>query len=225
MDILSMWGLLKRHALAATVVAVLTVATVIGVAVLVPRSWQTSASYLLVYPTQSSANSPQSVEAPGNPFLAYGGSSPTVAQALAARVSGDSVRTVIDAQDPGEDYTVATSDALNASGQILYVTVTGRSQKSASRTLSAVASALTDQLRAMQVVLGARPDSLITISPAGVAGEPRQQLTGLVRSVVGVVAAGLVALFAVLAVAEARRGKKREAARGASGAHADKTSV
>jgi hypothetical protein len=136
-----------------------------------------------------------------NPYLRLPNPS-VVADVLAQRVGGESVRRDLVAAGADEDYEIAPTNALG-SGLVIEITGTGASAAQCRRTLELVSERMKNDLRDMQKVNGADDRFLIQALPITPPTEPQRKVTSTVRSLVAVTAAGLVLLFAFVSVAEA----------------------
>ncbi|MGY1699107.1 hypothetical protein [Geodermatophilus sp. SYSU D00766] len=207
MDLLAIMASLWRHRLLTAVMVTLTVAGALSVLTLAPREYNAHASYVLVNPLPQPTQS-EVVEDPSlaeinwdNPYLRFA-SEGTVGQVLAGRMNGNGVRQAMVGAGADGDYSVAQSPT---SLQILDVVGTGTSAQEAEHTLELVSQRMQDELHAMQKVNGADDRTLITILPVAAPTAAHVVISGTIRTLVGVIAAGVLVLFAGISLAEARR--------------------
>jgi hypothetical protein len=211
-DLLALAASLRRHRIVTLVMLVLTLVGAIGVLKVMPRDFNAYASYVLVNPVPP----PTDRDVASNPSLAQGNSNNpylrfasegTVGQVLVARLSGDAVRQALvgEGADPG--YTVSQSPN---SLQIMDLVGTGRSAQEAEKTLELMSDRVQAELHAMQQVYGADDSTLITVLPVAPPTDAHLIVSGTVRTLVGVVAAGVLVLFAAISLAEARRRIREE---------------
>ena len=228
MDLFAILESLRRHWVMTVAVAMTTAVTAGGVLFLMPRNYEAMASYVLVNPAPGPSESQLAADPAladinrNNPYMRFS-SQATVSQVLAVRVSGDSVRQSLIASGADGDYSIAPSVDFGGSGYIIDIVGTGSSPEEAVRTLEAVAQRMQDELRAMQKIFDADDSALITALPIAQPTGARLMLSGTVRSLVGIVSAGVIFLFAAISIAEARvsmRSRFDEDERGIVGRHA-----
>jgi hypothetical protein len=186
--------------------AVVIVALVLVTLRVVPLTYDVKSSILLLPPATSVA------ETGGNPFLNLGGLD-VVAGVLAESLSdSESVATIV---PEGTDAEYTVQKHLSVSGSVLQVAVMDASPEKAFATLHAVEALAAARLSQLQQATGASAESevqLMVITQNTIA-EPN--LSALLRSLILVVAAGLVLtlLFAVSVDALARRKQELAAQR------------
>ncbi|MGY1631537.1 hypothetical protein ACI784_07510 [Geodermatophilus sp. SYSU D01186] len=233
MDLLTIARILRRHwALSLSVIA-LTVLGGIALVVLTPRQYESTASFVLAYPP-APPTAEQIAEDPAlgqinynNPYLRFTNDS-TVGQVLANRVGSIPVRQELVDAGADDQYAIGPSTAFGSSGLVIGVTATGTSPAQADRTMDLVTQRMQQELAEMQTIYGADEQALITALPVAEPSAPAAVLSGLVRSLVGVVAVGVIVLFAALSLAERRESSavhptRRRGARGRAQADADTT--
>jgi hypothetical protein len=213
-DLFAILQSLRRHWLVATAVGLLTVLAAGAILVLMPRQYEAKASYILVNPPPAPteaeiAADPASAEINrNNPYLRFANQA-TMGEVLASRVSGETVRRSLIEQGADLQYRVAPSTDFGGSGLLLDLIGTGTDPAQADATLALVTQRLEDELYAMQKVYGADDSVLITALPVAEPTGATLVVSGLARSLVGVGAAGVIALFSAISIAEARRSGRR----------------
>ncbi|MGY1649743.1 Wzz/FepE/Etk N-terminal domain-containing protein [Geodermatophilus sp. SYSU D01119] len=207
MDLLAIVSSLRRHWIITLVVALLTLVGALAVVSLTPRVYNSNASFVLVnpepQPTDAELLADPSLAGVNwdNPYLRFA-SEGTVGQVLAARLSSASVREALAGEGADPDYEV-TQSAVSA--QIIDVVGTGETPEAADATLAVVNQRMADELAAMQRVFGADDRTLITLLPVATPTRAHLIVSGTIRTLVGVGAAGALLLFAAISLAEARR--------------------
>jgi capsular polysaccharide biosynthesis protein len=207
MDIFAILRSLRRHWVITLVVAALTVGGSLSLLLVMPRNYESSASYVLVNPdsgpTQDEiAADPSLAVNRNNPYLRFSNPS-TVGQVLSGRVSAANVREELTAKGAGEDYRIAPSPEFGGSGQVLDLVGTGTSPQQAEETLRLVADRMVTELTDMQAVYGADPSTFINVLPVAAPTKAKLVLSGTVRAMVGFAVAGVLLLFSAISVAEA----------------------
>ncbi|PWW21375.1 capsular polysaccharide biosynthesis protein [Geodermatophilus normandii] len=212
MDLLAIVSSLRRHWVITVVMTLLTVVGALGVVALTPRVYNSNASFVLVNPEPQPSGAELLVDPSlagvnwDNPYLRFANEG-TVGQVLAARMSSDSVRGALSGQGADPDYEVSQSAV---SSQIIDVVGTGSTAEAADATLALVNQRMEDELAAMQKVYGADDRTLITLLPVATPTSAHLMVSGTIRTLVGVGAAGALLLFAAISLAEARRHAREE---------------
>ncbi|MGY1727508.1 hypothetical protein ACI79J_11105 [Geodermatophilus sp. SYSU D01062] len=225
MDLFAILRSIRSHWLTTTLVVVLTGVAGAWVLLVMPRDYEANASYVLVNPAPPPTDAqierdPSLAEVNrNNPYLRFANEG-TVGQVLSARMSGGTVRDALVAQGADADYTIGPSPT---SAQIVDIVGTGTSAAEAERTLALVSERMEAELVALQQVYGADEAALITPLPVAEPGPGHVVVSGTIRSLVGVVGAGVIVLFAAISIAEGRaalrREGPRESRRGKAGRH------
>lgn len=214
MDLLAIFTTLRRHKLIVFVVLLLIAAGEAYVAFGIPPQYESKAQYVLINPPPP----PTQTEIEREPRLAKVNTrnpllrlpNPmVVVDVIAQRVSGDDIRRSLRDRGADANYQVAATNAM-ASGSVIDITGTGQSAEQATRTLELVAERMKTELRAMQKVEGADDAYLIQAVQINPPTDPIRRVTGTLRSMIGIAAAGIVLLFALLSIAEAM-GPRRSA--------------
>ncbi|SFN98985.1 Capsular polysaccharide biosynthesis protein [Geodermatophilus obscurus] len=217
MDLFAILSSLRRHLIVTVLVLGATLVGAVALLAFMPRDYRATASYVLVNPLPP----PTDEEIAANPSLAQGNrdnpylrftSEATVGQVLAGRVNSGTVREALAAQGANPAYELAPSPS---SAQIIDVAGTGTSAAEAEATLRLVSERMVQELYDAQTVNGADDAALIEALPVAEPTPASVVLSGTVRSLVGVVGAGVVVLFVTISLAEARDARRRELEAGA----------
>lgn len=217
MDLFAILSSLRRHRIVTVFVLGATLVGAVALLAFMPRDYRATASYVLVNPLPP----PTDEAIAANPSLAQGNrdnpylrftSEATVGQVLAGRVNSGAVREALAAQGANPAYELAPSPS---SAQIIDVAGTGTSAAEAETTLRLVSERMVQELYDAQTVNGADDAALINALPVAEPTPASVVLSGTVRSLVGVVGAGVVVLFVTISLAEARDVRRRELEAGA----------
>jgi capsular polysaccharide biosynthesis protein len=207
MDLLALFTTLRRHKLIVALAMLLSVGGDAYIAFGIPPQYESKAQYVLINPPSPPTDA-QIQREPGlakvntnNPFLRLPSPS-VVVDVVAQRVSGDTVRRALLAQGADKNYLVASTNAIGA-GMVIDITGTGTSAEQSRRTLELVSARMRTELHDMQKVDGADDHYLIQAIPINPPTDPIRKITSTIRSIIGVSAAGLVLLFALISIAEA----------------------
>ncbi|WP_144120325.1 Wzz/FepE/Etk N-terminal domain-containing protein [Catellatospora sichuanensis] len=212
MDLLTLFATLRRHRWATLVVMLVVIVGEVFVVFMVPTRYETSAVYVLVQPppapteAQILANPALGKLNSDNPLLRVDPYS--LVEVVSQRMSSDLIGKALVAQGADEDYKVEPSNQIGG-GSILLITGTGTSAEASVKTLDLVTSRMLSEFNAMQLVNQADARFLIQAQLVS-KSETEQKLTGTLRSVIVVFVAGLVLLFAVISIAEARKSKPKQ---------------
>ncbi|MGY1694440.1 hypothetical protein ACI780_05935 [Geodermatophilus sp. SYSU D00814] len=212
MDLFAILRSIRRHWVITGLVVVLTAAACAWLVLVMPRDYEANASYVLVNPapppTDAQIERDPSLAGVNrnNPYLRFANEG-TVGQVLSARMSGGTVRDALVGQGADAGYTIGPSPT---SGQIVDIVGTGTSAAEAERTLALVSERMEAELAALQQVYGADPSALITPLPVAEPTGGHVVVSGTIRSLVGVVGAGVILLFAAISIAEGREALRRE---------------
>ncbi len=214
MDLFAIFGALRRHWSLTAIVVLLTVGVMAVLLFVMPRSYEAKASFILVNPPPAPTDAQIAVDPSladinrNNPYLRFANQA-TMGEVLSSRVSGSTVRSSLVQQGADGDYTIAPSSDFGGSGLLLDLTGTGQSPQEAEATLALVTDRMEDELYAIQKVYGADDTLLITALPVAEPTGAVLVVSGLARSLVGAMAAGLVLLFTAISIAEARAPVRR----------------
>jgi len=217
MDLLNIFSTLRRHKIILLVILLLTAVGCAYVVLGIPPQYQTQAQYVLVEPP--AAPSEADIQAnpelgklnSNNPYLRMPNPS-IVVDVLAQRVSSDTIRQALIDAGADRDYEIASTNAIG-SGLVIQITGTGTSADAATRTLQLVTDRMEVELKAMQKVNGADDRFLFQALPVSPATPPLRKVTGTLRSLIAVAAAGVVFLFGAVSIAEAIPGRRKRRVR------------
>lgn len=207
MDLLALFSSLRRHKVIVLIVLLLTVGGDLFIVLGIPPQYESQAQYVLISPpplptdTQIERNPNLGRLNTNNPYLRLPNPSVVVA-VLAQRVAGDSVRAQLKAQGADKNYDISATNAIG-SGVVIMITGTGQSAAQTSKTLDMVATRMKSELHDMQTVNGADDRYLYQALPINPPTDPMRKVTGPLRSLIAVTAAGVVLLFALISIAEA----------------------
>jgi capsular polysaccharide biosynthesis protein len=213
MDLLNLFSTLRRHKIIVSVTLALIVAGCAYVVLGIPPQYQSQVQYVLIEPPplptddQLKADPSLTKLNTNNPYLRLPNPS-IVVDVLAQRVSADGVRNELIGQGADKDYTIASTDEIG-SGLVIQVVGTGRSSSGSTRTLNLVVTRMKAELHDMQTVDGASDRYLFQPLPVSPPTPPTRKVTGTMRSLIAVGAAGIVLLFAAISLAEAVAPRRR----------------
>jgi capsular polysaccharide biosynthesis protein len=212
MDLLSLFSVLWRHKWTVLVVSLLVIAGDIYIAVGIPPQYESQAQYVVINPPPVPTDAEiQRNPALGrlntdNPYLRMPNPS-VVVDVLAQRMSGDLVRRDLVAKGADRGYQVTATNAIG-SGLVILIIGTGHSPAESYQTVDVVSKRMQTELRNMQKINGADDRFLIQALPISPPTPPSQKVTGTIRSMIAVLAAGVVFLFALISVFEAIPGRR-----------------
>jgi capsular polysaccharide biosynthesis protein len=221
MDLLALFTTLWRHKVIVLVIMLITGGGAAFIVFGIPPQYESQAQYVLVappaVPTDTEIQRDPSLGRvnTNNPYLRLPNPS-VVVDILAQRVSGEAVHDKLVSEGADPNYQVTSTNAIG-SGLVISITGTGHSPAEASRTLALVSARTKDELHQMQTVNGANEKYLFQALPINPPTNPIRKVTGTVRSLVAVGAAGVVLLFAWISLAEAIAPWRRRRARPAAG--------
>jgi hypothetical protein len=206
-DLLNVLRTLRRFKWTTVAVALLTLGAVGGLLLTAPKVYQVAANYVLVSPSipsdlELTTHPELAAENRNNPYLRFSSQS-IVGQVLATRMTSDEVRHELVEQGVDKDYLVAPSGDFGGAGQIVNVSGVGGTPQAAARATELIVTRMTSELRTLQRVYGAADRYLITLIPIEAPGEARLMVSGQLRSVIAVIGAGLLGLFAAISIRQA----------------------
>jgi hypothetical protein len=207
MDLLAIFSSLRRHKIIMLIVLLLALGGDLFIAFGIPPVYESQAQYVLISPpplpsdTQIEKNPSLGKLNTNNPYLRLPSPSVVVA-VLAERVSGDNVRAQLKAAGADKNYTIGATNAIG-SGVVIVINGTGQSTGQTNKTLELVAARMKSELHDMQTINGADDRYLYQALPINPPTTPLRKVTGPLRSLIAVTAAGVVLLFALISIAEA----------------------
>jgi capsular polysaccharide biosynthesis protein len=217
MDLLNIFSTLRRHKIILLVILVLTAGGCAYVVLGIPPQYTTQAQFVVVEPpappsdADIQANPELGKLNSNNPYLRMPNPS-IVVDVLAQRVSSDTVRQALIDAGADRNYEIASTNTIG-SGLVVQITGTGTSSAGATRTLQLVTDRMEVELKAMQKVNGADDRFLFQALPVSPATPPLRKVTGTLRSLIAVAAAGVVFLFGAVSIAEAIPGRRKRRVR------------
>jgi hypothetical protein len=208
MDLVAILAIVRRHRWIVASALALVAGAVAGVVFATPKQYESTAQYVLISPPPAPSDA-QIQRDPGlgrlnsdNPYLRVPSPS-VVVDVLAQRVSGDTVREGLIKQGADQDYQITGTNAVG-SGMVISIVGTGHSAAVSRRTTGLVATRMQAELRDMQKVNGADDRFLIQALPIGPTADPVRKITSTIRAAIAALAAGMVLLFIVISMVEAR---------------------
>ena len=136
-----------------------------------------------------------------NPFTRFTDQS-VVMDLLASTLNNESARRALAQQGADNRYTVASSSEFGFSSQLLDVTGVGSTPGQAVRTAELVGAALNSELERLQESRGVAARYRIETQRVVAPDHAEQQVSGKLRTLVGVFALGAILLFVVVSAAE-----------------------
>ena len=184
------WRVCVRRWYLVIAALILTIAGCMGLAALVPPSYDTQAYVVLVPP-------PSDLDPNANRFLGLGGLDGAVA-ILERSMRSD--QTSKELERAGGDTAYEVVEDYTTSAPILLVTSKGATKAASSRMLDAVLERLPISLRNLQVDVNTRPANQITLSVVSQDLEPKANHKSRTRAVAGGAAVMLTALTLLIAM-------------------------
>lgn len=223
MNPFAIWTTLWTHKLL-TIPLVLLVSGACGYALLMgPRTYESSATYVLITPGTPSAfaldNNPALAAKVDNPYLRSVDPS-LAAQVAVARLGATSVGDMLKSEGLSTDY-IASPATEFGSGQIIRITSSAAEATQAIATTERLGTLLSDELRSMQDVNGADEQYFMSAQVVTPAGAATERLSSRLRNVAMTAVAGLVLIFGAVSLARAvelRKDRRRAEAEAAANA-------
>ncbi|GAA5183021.1 hypothetical protein GCM10023322_21280 [Rugosimonospora acidiphila] len=223
MDLLNLFSTLRRHMVIVSVILALIVVGCAYVVFGIPPQYQSQVQYVLIEPPP--AATPDQIKDdpalgklnPNNPYTRLPNPS-IVVDVLSQRVSADGVRDDLIKQGADRDYTMAATPELG-SGLVIEIIGTGHSPAGSTKTLDLVVARMKTELHDMQTVDGASDRYLFQALPVSPPTPPVRKVTGTMRSLIAVGAAGIVLMFAAISLAEAIGPRRKRRARSVPSRH------
>jgi len=226
-DLLAIFSSLRRHPLIALAVVLGVIGGNVFVLFGIPPRFECQAQYVLIAPAPPPTDA-QIERDPSlarlnnnNPYLRLPSS--VVVDVLTQRVSGDMIRHDLVLQGADSNYLIASTNTIG-NGLVVQIVGTGISAPQARRTLDMVVARMNSELQDMQTIDGADSRFLYKALPINAPTDATRKITGTLRSLIAVTAAGVILLFALISVAEAipaRRTRRVAPAAPAEGRHAE----
>jgi hypothetical protein len=205
MDMLAIVQKVWRHKLAALPVIILTVVGLAYVTVLKPKVYQAQASYILINPpappsTQQIQQDPALAKLhTDNPYVRFSDLS-IVVQLLTQAMSTVDTQQQLAAQGVAPGWTVGPSTQIGFS-PIFQVTASAPSPAEATKSARLVSNATTGLLNTLQARDQVSPGYQITALQLQSPNQATLQVSSLLRTVVAVLAVGIIMLFIAVSTA------------------------
>ncbi|HEY9314826.1 hypothetical protein [Williamsia sp.] len=185
-----------------------------------PRTYESSATYVLITPDTPSdldiANNPALTAKTDNPYLRAPEPS-LAAQVVMTRLGALDVAEALERDGLSTDYTALPASEFG-SGQIIRVTASADTPEKAVNTTSRLGTLLTEELRSIQLVNGADEQYFMTAQEVTPPGAAVERLSSRLRNVAMLGVAGLVLLFGAVSAARALELRKSRRAPATEGA-------
>jgi len=217
MDLLLIVTRVWRHRFITLPVILLTLAGAGYVAAVKKPVYKVSASYLLVNPPAP----PTSQEIAADPALAHVradnpytrfGNQPVMIDVLSRTLSAPTARQKLLTQGADPSYAVESATTFGFATPVLQITAVGVTPEMASRTATLVSHAVLSELNRLQVKAQVDAPYRITAQQLEPPTAPLPQASGQMRSLVAVLAIGVILLFSVISVADALSAIRRQRA-------------
>jgi hypothetical protein len=218
MDLIAILQKMWRHKLALIPVVALTMLGAVYIVALKPAMYSTTSNYILLSPpapptaAQVGADPALGRISANNPYMEFGDLS-IVSSLLAQVVATDAVRANLVKQGAESGYTVAPSQQFGLTTPMLQITGMGATPQAAIKTTTLVGQTLVSEMDSLQAAKGVNPHYYITASQFTAPGIPKQQLSSKLRSLVAILAIGMLLTFIVLSVADGIAERKELARR------------
>jgi capsular polysaccharide biosynthesis protein len=204
MDPLSLMKVLWKHRWLALPAVVLVIAMAGYVVFFGPRTYESSATYVVVNPDMPSDREMQLDKRLGklnsdNPYL-RGTESGLIVKVLVAKMSAQSTQLDLEAAGLSTDYTVAQSAE---STMTVVISAFANTPERAVATRQWLLDDLDRQLHDLQKVNGADDRYLFTALPVDVTSEPVEKVSSRLRSLIVTLGVGAILVMGVTSVAQA----------------------
>jgi hypothetical protein len=211
MDLISIFRAMWRHKLATVPVILFTCLAAFYVVAIKAPVYQASASFALVYPpapptqAQVAADPKLAKVNTANPLLGYSDPS-AVTQIVISLVGTSSSQQALARAGAGTQYQIGPSAG---SAEIIDITGVGSTAPAAVLSANLVTKATEHALYQVQANQDVNPTYMIKSYQLQVPNQAAQKLSGKLRSLVAVLALGVLLLFIAISIAEAMgKGKK-----------------
>jgi len=218
MDLLSITRTLWRHRLLTLPVLLATLSGLAYIIFVTAPTYNATADYLLVRPP--TAPSPADlVNDPGlahvsanNPYTRFDDQS-VVVDILVGKLTADDEKARLISQGAGRQYSVALVAKFGSPTPIAEITGVGSTAAAAARSRQVVSDQFKKSLIEMQREQGVQDYYLIRTLQIGASG-PIAPVSGRLRSLIGILALGVIGIFVVVTVADAIDKKRAESRAG-----------
>lgn len=213
MDPIQVMRTVWRHRLMALPVIVLTLVAVVYVAKWGPRSFESTASYVLISPRAPSTaeilKDPSLADVSAdNPYLRTSSDPALAAQVVISTMNSE--RTVQALADQGipTEYSAQPGSGSGGSSIITFTATAGTAEQSL-KAMDFLGSQLLSILKDVQTANGADDRYLISAIEVDASEHAVEKVSSRLRTIVVVATGGLVLLFAVMSLAQARENSAR----------------
>jgi len=176
-----------------------------------PRSYESSASYVLITPGMPSESDmerdPSLAQKADNPYLRAVDPS-LAAQVVVARLGASEISESLATAGLSPDYAVLPASEFG-SGQIIRVSASADDPENAVATATRLGEMLVSELQSIQVVNGGDPMYYLTAQAITNPGPAMERVSSRLRSVAMIGIAGIVLLFAATSVTRALDERRR----------------
>jgi hypothetical protein len=202
---------LWRYKLVTFPVIALTVVVAAYLVAFKPPVYESSVEYLLFSPPPVPVNTtdPELLRGADNPYTRVGDMT-VIAQLMSTRMSSNEARLALAAKGADPAYVVKPGGGFGFSTPTIEITGTGPTAKSAVKTADRVGTAMTRELAQMQKASNVAPRYRITVQSVVAAHGATLRPSGMLRGLVGVIAAGSVLIFCIVSILGAIAASRRE---------------
>jgi hypothetical protein len=211
--LLAVMHTLWRYKLVTFPVICLTVLVAAYLVAFKPPVYESSVEYLLFSPPPVPVNTtdPELLRGADNPYTRVGDMT-VIAQLMSTRMSSNEARQALAAKGADPAYIVKPGGGFGFSTPTIEITGTGPTAQSAVQTADRVGRAMTRELAQMQKASNVAPRYRITVQSVVPAHGATLRPSGMLRGLVGVIAAGSVLLFCIVSILGAIATMRRERA-------------
>jgi hypothetical protein len=217
MDLFLIVTRIWRYRFITVPVILLTLALAGYVAAVKKPVYQVSASYLLVNPP--APPSPQQIAADpalanvraDNPYTRFG-NQPVMIDVLSRTISSPTARQKLVNTGADPRYTVESATTFGFATPVLQITASGPTPEMTTRTATIVSRAVLAELDRLQAKAEVDQPYRITAQQLQSPAAPLPQASGQMRSLVAVLAIGVIVLFSAISVADAIAAIRRQRA-------------
>jgi hypothetical protein len=208
MDLLAILRTLWRFKLASLLVIILTGAGCGAVVFLVTPVWAATSSYVLINPPAPPTDAELAADPKlskinySNPYLRFSDQS-VVINILARRVNTDATRAVLVAEGADTRYQVVPSARFGFSSPIIDVQIEAPTAAVVARTSELVGREVVSQLHTLQAAEGTDARYMITVRAVEATDDPKVKTSGMMRSLIGVIALGTFVLLVMVSSLQA----------------------
>lgn len=212
MDLISMTKEAWRHKLVVLPIALLTIVGVAWVGVVRASSYESDSAYILVSPPAAPTQQQISKDPAlgrvnaNNPYVDYGDLA-VVTNLLQQAMTNNAVTARLKAEGVPSDFTVTPS--TDDTTPIISVSGMGATPASAERATQLIDAQLTGTLDQLQRADGVNPAYFVKAQLLSGPSQATMKLSSKVRSLVAVLAAGIILMFIALSIARGLDARRR----------------